>query len=79
MFSAVDIYKKYDSITGIIFCIPTFILCGFEHSIADSFYFFVMGCYTLNVFLFILTAIIGNAVGANLFKLLKIFDKNKKL
>lgn len=79
MFSAVDIYKKYDSITGIIFCIPTFILCGFEHSIADSFYFFAMGCYTLNVFLFILITIVGNAIGANLFKLLKIFDKNKKL
>lgn len=79
MFTAVNIYKEYKSLIGIIFCIPTFILCGFEHSIADSFYFFTLNNITLPIVLFILVTIIGNAIGANLFKLLKIFEKDKNL
>lgn len=75
MFTAVDIYKEHKSLIGIIFCIPTFILCGFEHSIADSFYFFSTGTYTLQMLIFILVAVIGNAVGANLFKILLKIDK----
>lgn len=75
MFTAVDIYKEHKSLIGIIFCIPTFILCGFEHSIADSFYFFSTGTYTLQMLIFILVTVTGNAVGANLFKILLKIDK----
>ena len=75
MFAAVNIYKEHKSLIGIIFCIPTFILCGFEHSIADSFYFFSASQITLPIVIFILITIIGNAIGANLFKLIKLFEK----
>lgn len=75
MYTAVNIYKEHKSLIGIIFCIPTFILCGFEHSIADSFYFLTVRAYTLQVLLFFLTTILGNAIGANLFKLIKLFEE----
>lgn len=79
MFAAVNVYKEHKSLIGIIFCIPTFILCGFEHSIADSFYFFSASQITLPIVIFILITIVGNAIGANLFKLVNLFEKNKNL
>jgi len=63
MYLAVSIYKEKKSVLGIIFCIPVFILCGFEHSIADIFYFAVSGIVSLQAFGFIWTVILGNAVG----------------
>ena len=39
IFICVEIYKTRGTVLGILICIPTFILCGFEHSIADIFYF----------------------------------------
>ena len=40
MYLAVVIYRKNQSVWGIFFCVPVFILSGFEHSIANMFYFF---------------------------------------
>lgn len=42
MFIAVETYKR-GQLLGILFCVPTFILCGFEHSVADMFYFAAAG------------------------------------
>lgn len=63
MHAAVWIYKKKSSCLGIIFCIPVFILSGFEHCIADMFYFLMSGICEWRVLWFILIAIIGNAIG----------------
>ena len=41
MYVAVKTYGAKGTLVGIIFCIPTFILCGFEHSVADMYYFTV--------------------------------------
>jgi len=43
--------------------VPVFILAGFEHSIADMFYFCAGGQFTLEALVFILVVILGNAVG----------------
>lgn len=64
MYAAVKVYRAKGSIAGIIFCIPVFILCGFEHSIADMFYFSVAGMITPEYFGFIISVILGNTVGA---------------
>lgn len=63
MFIAVDSYKRYKTILPTVFCIPTFILSGYEHSIADIAYFTMGRVITLKVLCFIIIAIMGNAIG----------------
>ena len=64
IYICVDIYKRYKTSIGIIFCIPAFVLSGFEHSIADTFYFVNARVFTTGAINIILTAIIGNAIGS---------------
>lgn len=64
MYVAVKIYRTKGSISGIVFCIPVFILSGFEHSIADMFYFSLAGMFSLEYLGFIISVILGNAAGA---------------
>lgn len=64
MYLAVSIYRDKNKIVGILFCIPVFILAGFEHSIADMFYFAASGMIDLRATAFIWIVIAGNALGA---------------
>ena len=65
MYAAVKTYAKSGTLVGIIFCIPTFILCGFEHSVADMYYFAVasFGGFDPTSILFVLVAVVGNTLG----------------
>ena len=47
--------------------VMVFILSGFEHSVADMFYFWVRGGYTMEVIVRLLVITFGNAVGGILF------------
>ena len=47
-----------------------FILAGFEHSIADLFYFAASGIVSLKAFGFIWVVILGNSIGAVILPLL---------
>ena len=79
MYIAVWVFKnKNNSIVGIIVCIPTFILSGFEHSIADAFYFSVAPSFSLKSILYILMIIIGNTVGGCAIPLLMKLAKEKE-
>lgn len=64
MYAAVKVYREKGSISGIIFCIPVFILSGYEHSIADMFYFALAGMINAEYIGFIVAVILGNSVGA---------------
>ena len=75
MYTAVHIYRLHKSIAGIIFCVPVFILCGFEHSIADMFYFALAREFSLKYVLFILIVVIGNSIGGMLIPFVKKFVK----
>ena len=77
MYLAVSIYKEKKNVIGIIFCIPVFILAGFEHSIADLFYFAASGVVSLEGLGFIWTVILGNSVGAVILPLL-MFKRKKQ-
>ena len=60
---------------GILYGIPLFILSGFEHSIADMFYFSASDAFVRDTgaaALFLLTVIAGNAVGGVLLPLLQL-------
>lgn len=70
MFLAVNIYREHKTTMGILFCVPVFILSGFEHSIANMFYFALSGIVSLNAFIYLLIVILGNSVGGILIPLL---------
>ena len=68
VYIAVELYKRlkdrdFIRYTGILLCIPAFILCGFEHSIADMFYL-TCGGSLLTGLGFLLVVTIGNSLGA---------------
>lgn len=75
MFIAADYYKKKKGFIAAFIAVPVFILSGFEHSIADMFYFCSAffkdsSCFVLgDGALFILVVIIGNAIGGILIPL----------
>ena len=73
MFLAVDTWKK-NSYFGCFIYIPVFILSGFDHSIANSFYNGVANgfsdAFTVQNLIVVLTVISGNAVGGMLIPLL---------
>ena len=80
MYAAVKTYAKGKTLVGIIFCIPTFILCGFEHSVADMYYFTVasFGGFDPMSILFVLIAVVGNTLGGWLLPVLMRLGKGKE-
>lgn len=70
MYLAVSIYRDKKTVIAIVFCIPAFILSGFEHSIADICYFAASGIVSAEAFGFLCTVIAGNTVGAVILPLL---------
>ncbi|MBP3493256.1 MAG: formate/nitrite transporter family protein [Oscillospiraceae bacterium] len=79
MYTAVAIYKEKGSPAGIFFCVPVFILSGFEHSIADMFYFFCARMFSAEVFLFLAIVIVGNSVGGMFIPALRKLAEEKKV
>ena len=81
MYAAVKTYGAKGTLLGIIFCIPTFSLCGFEHSIADVYYFTVAsmrGAFDPARIVFILVAVLGNTLGGWVLPLLIRLAKGKE-
>ena len=84
VYLSVDIYKKKNSVIGILICIPAFILSGYEHSIADMFYFFsstqIWKSQALESVVFIAIVLAGNSLGGLILPLLMkaAGEKNEK-
>lgn len=78
MYLAVSIYKEKNSVMGILFCVPVFILCGFEHSIADMFYLGASGIFSVKIILFTALVVAGNTFGAIVLPLLKGVHTDEK-
>ncbi len=68
MFIAADGYKRMESpllkAIPVVLGVMVFSICGFEHSIADAFYFAASGSYSLEAFVWIMVAAAGNSVGS---------------
>ena len=77
MYLAVSIFRDSKTPMGILFCIPVFILSGFEHSIADMFYFAASGIVSAKACGFLWIVIIGNAIGGMLLPALKIWGEKQ--
>ena len=78
MYLAVAIFRQHKSIAGIVFCIPVFILSGFEHSIADMYYFALSGIVSWKAFGFLWIIILGNSIGGMLLPVLGGVLKKEK-
>lgn len=68
MYLAVNNYKKSEDVIkkylSIFLSVIVFILCGFEHCIANMFYFSVAEVWSLKSIFSIIIMIIGNSLGA---------------
>ena len=72
MYIAVWTFREKKTIVGILFCIPVFVLSGFEHSIADMYYFSLAGIlFRGESLLFLLLVVLGNSLGGMFIPLLQ--------
>lgn len=69
MYLAISSYGKTKNIVFIIAPVMIFILSGFEHSVANMFYFHLAGVYSVKSLVYILAMIAGNGIGAKIFDL----------
>ena len=63
MYIAVDGYKKTSNPIILFVCVMTFILCGFEHCIADMYYFAISGMINIDTMMILLVITAGNTLG----------------
>jgi formate transporter len=71
VYLAVEIFKKAEhgvvKVTGLILCVAVFVICGFQHCVANMFYLgnsLYLFKYPLESFLSLLICTFGNSIGA---------------
>ncbi len=86
MYVAVDGYKTLkgsaERVSAVVLPISVFIICGFEHCIANMLYFTLANAWNINTFIYILVMTLGNSIGAILFSriiALSSMTKQKKI
>ena len=72
VYLSIDIYRNNKTVVGILLCIPAFILSGYEHSIADIFYFAASGIASGEAFLYLVMILLGNSIGGLLIPTLQL-------
>lgn len=82
MYLAVNNYKKGSDVIAkymnIFLGVMTFILCGFEHSVANMFYFSAANVWSFQVVLYILVMVLGNSCGSIIFALKDLLKGEEK-
>lgn len=71
MYAAVDGFREKGNPLILFFCVTVFVLCGFEHCIANMFYFSLAGAWSLRAVIYLLLMTLGNSVGGILLPLVK--------
>ena len=75
IYAGVETYKKSQNqvskVLAILFCVFVFIACGFEHCIANMFYFIFSNSLSLKCVIYILIMVLGNSLGGLLIPGLK--------
>jgi len=67
MYLAVSLFKKindFGKYVAVFICVTVFILCGFEHCVANMFYFSAAKMFSWKVVLYLYVMIMGNSVGS---------------
>ena len=68
MYLAVETYRRKElgdifRFAAVFLCVSIFILCGFEHCIANMFYFSAAGVWSVKTLLTVLLMTLGNSLG----------------
>jgi formate/nitrite transporter FocA (FNT family) len=78
----VDAYLRHPhelgKYVGLFLCIMVFILSGFEHCVANMFYFSLAGAWSGKAVLYLMVMTVGNAVGGVMFPLLRQWKNKEK-
>ena len=70
-------HKGLSANVGVMFPIIVFVFCGFDHSIANAFYFYCLGEFSWRVVGYIALTILGNLIGGIILPLvLKLRDSD---
>ena len=51
-------------VVTVILCVMVFILCGFEHCVANMYYFSVADVWSLDAFIILGIMVLGNSFGS---------------
>lgn len=72
IYLAVDNFNKNEhhvgKYAGLFVLIPTFIICGFEHCVANMYYLLLAGEINIESIIFLVIVSIGNTVGSVIYK-----------
>ncbi len=82
MFIAVDQYKKRTSMVKalfVIFPVMVFILCSFEHCIANMFYFAMAKSFTVKTLIYLVIMTLGNSLGGLLIPFISLLSDTKQI
>ena len=74
IYIAINSYKTQDGflkVTLVILPVMVFIFCGFEHCVANMYFFTIGGVWSLRTLLYILVMTLGNSVGGLVLPLLR--------
>ena len=63
---------------SLFFGVAVFILCGFEHCVANMYYFSAAGMWSLKTLAWVLVMTLGNSVGGVVFPLLRKITADRK-
>lgn len=78
MYGAVDGYRKTKNPIILFLCVSVFILAGFEHCVANMYYFSLAGVWSVKTFLYLLVMTLGNSLGGVLLPLLHAAKEESK-
>lgn len=71
MYAAVEGYRQTKNPLILFLCVSVFILSGFEHCVANMFYFFLAGMWSLKAMAYLLIMTLGNSLGGMLIPAVK--------
>ncbi len=66
MYVAVDGFREKQNPLILFLCVSVFILCGFEHCVANMFYFSLGDAWSLKAFGYLIIMTLGNSLGGML-------------
>lgn len=82
IYIAVDGFKNNPHEVGkylsLFFGVTVFILCGFEHSVADMYYFSAARAWSFKTFIYIIVITLGNSAGGLCIPALKLLSEKFK-
>ncbi len=70
--STQNTHNSVGGYVGLFLCVMIFLLLGFEHSVANMFYFTIASAWSSHAIIALIVASLGNALGGLLFSLISI-------